>query len=101
MVLSLILVYFFTSNFDWGKNVVISGVDISSSVHIDSKVKDILVLAEGVVQGLDDTSTMAEAKYSINFSRSGRYFICIIMETAGFYLLLSQKYSNSKKKTLK
>ena len=33
--------------FDWGKNVVVFGVDNSSSMHIDNKKKYILVLGEG------------------------------------------------------
>ena len=52
------------------KNVIIFGVDMSSSVHIDNKKKDILILGKGTTQGLDDTSLTAEAQYSINFSRS-------------------------------
>ena len=53
-----------------GKNVIIFGADINSSVHIDNKGKDILILGEGPTQGLDDTTLTTEAKYSINFSRS-------------------------------
>ena len=52
-----------------GKNVVIFGVDMSSSVYIDNKNKDTLILGEGPTQGLDDTLT-AEAKYPINFTQS-------------------------------
>ena len=55
--------------FDWDKNVVIFGVDSSSSVHIDKKEKDLLVLGEGATPGLGYTMITAEAKYSINFSR--------------------------------
>ena len=29
---------------------------MSSSVHVDNKVKDILILCEGPTQGLDDTT---------------------------------------------
>ena len=35
---------------NWGENVIISGVDNSSSVHDDHKKKDILVLGEGPTQ---------------------------------------------------
>ena len=35
---------------NWGKNVIIFGVDNSSSVHDDHKKKDILVLGEGPTQ---------------------------------------------------
>ena len=45
-----------------GKNVIIFGVDTSSSVHIDIKGKDILILGKGPTQGLDDTTLKAEAK---------------------------------------
>ena len=50
-----------------GKNVIISGVDISSSVHDDNKKKNILFLGIGPTQGLDDTMLTAEGQYSINF----------------------------------
>ena len=34
-----------------GKNVIIFGVDMSSSVHIDNEGKDILILVKGASQG--------------------------------------------------
>ena len=36
-----------------GKNVFIFGVDMSSSVDVDNKQEDILVLGKGATQGLD------------------------------------------------
>ena len=42
-----------------GKNVIIFEVDVSSSVHVDNKAKDILLLGEGPTQGLDDTTLTA------------------------------------------
>ena len=59
---------FLFPNFNWGQNVIIFGVDNSSSVHIDNKKKYILVLGKGPTQGVDDT-TVTAAEYSINFSR--------------------------------
>ena len=44
-----------------GKNAIIFRADMSSSVHIDKTVKNILVLGEGPTQGLDDTTLTAEA----------------------------------------
>ena len=41
----------------FGQNVLIFGVDMSSSAHIDNKKKDILVLGKGPTQGLEDTLT--------------------------------------------
>ena len=38
---------------------------MSSSVHISNKNKDILILGEAPIQGLDDTTLTAEAKYPI------------------------------------
>ena len=54
------------------KNVLIFGADMSSSVHIDNKNEDILILGEGPTQGLDDTTLTAKVKYRINFTQSGK-----------------------------
>ena len=48
---------------------------MSSSVHIDNKGKDVLVLGEGLTQGLDDTTLTAETKCPINFTKSGERFV--------------------------
>ena len=58
-----------------GKSVIISGADMSSSVHIDNKNKDILILGEGPTQGLDDTTLTAEANYPINFAQLRKRFV--------------------------
>ena len=57
-----------------GKNVIVFGVDMSSSVHIDNKKKDIFILGIGPTQELDDSKLTAEAQYLVNFSRSNRKF---------------------------
>ena len=41
----------------FGQNVLIFGVDMSFSSHIDNKKKDILVLGKGPTQGLEHTLT--------------------------------------------
>ena len=43
------------------KNVIIFGVDMSSSVHIDNKNKDILILNEEPTQGLDGTALTTDS----------------------------------------
>ena len=48
------------------KNVIIFGADMSSSVHIDNKNKDILILGKGPAQGLHDNTLTPEVKYPIN-----------------------------------
>ena len=50
------------------------GADMSSSLHVDNKAKDILILGEGPTQGLDDTTLTAEVKHSIKFTQSGKKF---------------------------
>ena len=44
-----------------GKNVIIFGADISSSVHTDNKGKDILIFGVESTQVLDDTTLTTEA----------------------------------------
>ena len=48
----------------FGKNVIIFGVDLSSSVHVGNMRKDVLILVEGLTQGLDDT-TLTTRKYFV------------------------------------
>ena len=47
---------FSVPNSDWGKNVIIFGVDKSSSVHANNKNKDTLILGKGQTKGLDNNS---------------------------------------------
>ena len=53
----------------FGQNVIIFGVDMSSSVHVDNRKKDILILGNGPTQGLEHTLT-AEKMYLINLAVS-------------------------------
>ena len=50
--------------------MIISGADMSSSVHIDNKMTDMLILSNGTINGLDDTTLTAENEYFIIFFRS-------------------------------
>ena len=61
--------------FTEGNYVIIFGAGMGSSVHIDNKGKDMLILSERPTQGLDDTTLTAEAKYPINFTQSGKRFV--------------------------
>ena len=47
---------------------------MSSSVHVDNRGKDILILGERPKQRLDDTTLAAKAIYPINFTQSGKRF---------------------------
>ena len=47
---------------------------MNSSVHVDNKGKDILILGKGLTQGLGEHSLTAEKMYSINFSKDNIKF---------------------------
>ena len=88
-----------------GQNVLMFGVDMSSSTHIDNKKKDILVLGIGPTQGLEHTLT-AEKIYSINFTVTRKTFwitmkVCIFMEQIVTCLSIVENFANLKQKILK
>ena len=74
---------------------------MSSTEHVDNKGKDIVFLGEGSTQGLDDATLIAEAKYLINFTQSGKRFLLSLHYNASNSLLILQKYINSEQKTQK
>ena len=49
--------------------------DMSSSVHIDNKNKDISVLGEGPTQRLDETILITEEWHPISFTQLGKRFV--------------------------
>ena len=65
----------------FGQNVMISGVNMSCSVHIDNKKKDISILGGDPTQGLEHTLT-AETMYSINFTITKNRF-CLNLHYTG------------------
>lgn len=56
------------------KNTIIFGVDDSSVVHADNRIKDILNLGKGQTDRLDDTAITAEITFSINFTEEQSKF---------------------------
>ena len=82
------------------QNVVSFGAYMRSSVHANNKTKNILILGEGITQGLDDTILTAEKKYSINFTAKATKFCLSIMEVIVICLLMAQRLLNSKQKIL-
>ena len=58
-----------------GIDLIIFGAYMSSSVHIDNKNKDILILGEGSTEELDDTTLTAKPKYPINLTQSRKVFV--------------------------
>ena len=61
--------------------MLIFGEDMSTSIHVDNKKKDILVLGRGPTQGLESTLT-AEKMYSINFTITKKKF-CLSLQYNG------------------
>ena len=55
---------------NFGRNVIIFGVDMSSSVHVDNKGKDVLILWKGLTQGLGEHSLTTEKMYSVNVTEN-------------------------------
>ena len=70
----------FTSG-GFGQNMLIFGADMSTSIHIDNKKKDILVLGRGPTQELESTLT-AVKMYSINFTVTKKKF-CLSLHYNG------------------
>ena len=63
-------------NSKWCKNLIIFCVDNSFSVHTDNTKDYILVLGEGLKDGLDNTTITVEAKYPVNITKN-RKNICL------------------------
>ena len=74
----------------FGRNVVIFGVDMSSSVHVDNKGKDILILGKGPTQGLGEHSLTAEKIYSVNpTDHRVKYCLSLHYNGANSYLFVN------------
>ena len=61
-----------TSN---GKNVLIFGADLSSSIHATNRANQIYCFGEGPMQGINDTTIYAEKNYYRNFTEHGEKFV--------------------------
>ena len=60
---------------------------MTSSIHIDNKKKDILVLGRGPTQGLESTLT-AEKMHSINFTVTKTKFCLSLHYNGAIWLIL-------------
>ena len=86
----------------FGRNVIIFGADMSSSVHANNRTKNILVLGKDFIQSLDNTTIYTEKFYSISFTENNKK-ICLSLHynEANSYLLMVQKFVNLKQKILR
>ena len=72
-----------------GENVIIFGVDMSSSSKIDNRKKDILILGKGPAQRLEHTLS-AEKLYSINFTKKNtKLYLSLHYNGANSYLFVN------------
>ena len=76
---------------------------MSSSVHVDNRGKDILVICEEPTQGLGHTTLTAKAKYSINFTQLRRRFALSLHydRSNSFFCVNAAKLYHLKAKTQK
>ena len=84
----------------WSKNIIIFSTDMSSSVYVDFKNKNNLVLGEGLTQGLYDITITAEEEYPFSFTQSGKRFVWILHYNGGnsFLFVNEEKIIKLKQK---
>ena len=71
------------------KNVIIFGVDMSSSTKADNRKRDILILSKGPTQGLEHTLS-AEKMYTINFiEKNTKFCLSLHYNGADSYLFVN------------
>ena len=57
------------------KNVIIFGVDMSSSIHTTNRANNIYVMGKDFIQGINDTTVYAEKLFHNNFTEFGVKFV--------------------------
>ena len=63
---------------------------MNSSVHVDNKGKDVLILGKGPTQGFDEHSLTAEKMYSVKFTDNGdKYCLRLHYNGANSYLFVN------------
>ena len=58
-----------------GRNAIIFGVDMSSSIHATNRANHIYIMGEGLIQGINDTTLYAEKNYWRNLTDPGKKYI--------------------------
>ena len=69
---------FTKGNITNGKNVIIFSADMSFRIHANNRAKNIYVLGDFLVQGINGTSIYAEKFYSKNFTEPGKEFVLFL-----------------------
>ena len=68
--------------------MLIFGADMTSSIHVENKKKDILVLRRRPTQGLESALT-AEKMYSVNFTVTKKFCLSLHYNGANSYLFVN------------
>ena len=80
---------FFSIGNESGKNVIIFGVDMSSSSKIDNRKEDILILGKGPTQGFEHRLS-AEKLYLVNFTKKNiKFCLSLHYNRANSYLFVN------------
>ena len=66
---------FSMSNIKNGRNVLIFGVHENLVIHSNNKAKNIFIMGDGFVPGINDTTLYAEKIYSQNFTAVNKKFV--------------------------
>ena len=75
----------------FGQNVIIFGVDMSPSIHVDNKKKGILIIGKGPTQGLSQHSLTDEKMYSFNFALTrNKFCLSLHYKRANSYLFINE-----------
>ena len=77
---------FTSGNITNGKNVIIFGVDTSSSIHSANKTQNIYLLGKDFIQGINGTTIYAEKIYKTNFTEHSKKFVYTTMAIILIYL---------------
>ena len=76
---------------DYARNVIVFGVDNSSSSHNDNLKNNFLIFGEGDTFGVNGSFGAPEKKFSINFSKANKKFCFSLHYNADSYLFVNEK----------
>ena len=77
---------------DTARNVIIFGVDNSSSFHTDNRKTDFLILGEGPTFGINESFGASEKKIYINFSKAKKkFYLSLHYNADNSYLFVNRK----------
>ena len=77
---------------DYGRNVIIFGVDKSLSFHSNNRKNNILMLGEGGTFGINGSFGVPKKRFNINFSKvNTKSCLSLCYNTDNIYLFIDRK----------